>query len=190
MAEERKMTRRQVIGLGAATLATSSLPDLLLGPAHAAGSTGGTLAGASYFGRFGVDERLIREALGEALLHGGDHADLFFQHRVANSYVLEDGAVSRALTQVELGVGVRVVRGDQTGYGFTEDLTPEGVKLAARTAAAIADGPARPAPPRFRTTPDVPSRYPVKVRWETCGPSRSCRSWPGSTRRPFRPIPG
>jgi TldD protein len=66
---------------------------------------------------------MIREALCEALSRGGEYADLFFQHKVANSYVLEDGAVNRAGTSVELGVGVRVVKGDQTGYGFTEDLT-------------------------------------------------------------------
>src|SRR5215467_8710876 len=94
----------------------------------------------SYFDRFGVDGRMIREALGAALSRGGDHADLFFQHRISNSFGLEDGAVNRAFTSVELGVGVRVVKGDQTGYGYTEDLTPEGVKLAARTAAAIASG--------------------------------------------------
>ena len=46
--------------------------------------------------------------------------------------MLEDGPVNRAFTSVELGVGVRVVKGDQTGYGYTEDLTLEGVKLAAR----------------------------------------------------------
>ena len=66
---------------------------------------------------------------------------------MANTYLLEDGAVNRAFADVKLGVGVRVVKGDQTGYGFTEDLTPEGLRLAAKTAAAIATGPspARPA---------------------------------------------
>ena len=79
-----------------------------------------------------MTERLIREALGDALSRGGDYADLFFQHRVGNNYVLEDGAVNRAFASVELGVGVRVVKGDQTGYGYTEDLTLEGVRLAAQ----------------------------------------------------------
>jgi len=69
-------------------------------------------------------------------------------------------------------VGVRVVRGDQTGYGFTEDLTREGLQAAARTAAAIADGPAREAPQRFHVASDVPSRYPVKMRWEDVRPEQ------------------
>jgi TldD protein len=125
-----------------------------------------------YFARFGVDERMIREALGVAMASGGDYADLYFQHTVSNNYGLEDGAVNRAFGSVELGVGVRVVRGDQTGYGFTEDLTPEGLKLAARTAAAIAQGPSRPGPQRFHAVRDLPSRYAVRTRWEDVRPEQ------------------
>jgi TldD protein len=69
-------------------------------------------------------------------------------------------------------VGVRVVKGDQTGYGFTEDLNPEGLKLAARTAAAIAIGPSRPGPQRMNALGDVPSRYLVGTRWEDVRPEK------------------
>jgi TldD protein len=169
MAEERGMTRRKAIGIGAATLASTTLSKLLVGPAEAAP---GTSEGVGYFSRFGVDQRMIRESLGEALARGGDYADLFFQHKVGNNYLLEDGAVNRAYTNVELGVGVRVVKGDQTGYGYTEDLTLEGVKLAARTAAAIADGPSRPGPTEFHITADLPSRYPVRVLWQDVRPEQ------------------
>ena len=132
---------------------------------------------------------MIREALGDALSRGGDYADLFFQHRVANNYVLEDGAVNRAFTSVELGVGVRVVKGDQTGYGFTEDLTLEGVEAAAQTAAAIADGPAQAGPaavPRRARPALALSRQACAGR--TCGRRRSCRSSPASTSGPSRPT--
>jgi hypothetical protein len=87
----------------------------------AASESLGPTVGPTYFSAFGVDERLIREALSTALSHGGEYADLFFQHRVAHNFVLEDGAVNRAFKGTELGVGVRVVKGDQTGYAFTED---------------------------------------------------------------------
>ena len=172
MAEERGMTRRKAIGIGAATLASTTLTKLLVDPVDAATHAPGTKPGLGYFDRFGVTERMIRETLGEALAHGGDYADLFFQHRVGNNYVLEDGAVNRAFTNVELGVGVRVVKGDQTGYGYTEDLTLEGVKLAARTAAAIASGPARSGPAEFHVTGNLPSRYPVKMSWADVRPEQ------------------
>ena len=77
--------------------------------------TAGPTLGPTYFSAFGVDERLIREALSWALSQGGEYADLFFQHRVAHNFVLEDGSVNRAFKGTELGVGVRVVKGDQTG---------------------------------------------------------------------------
>ena len=100
MSEDQGMSRRKVNGPGAATLASTALGDLVGGPADAAASSEGVSnSGIGYFARFGVDERMIREALGEALSRGGDYADLFFQHRVDNNYVLEDGAVNRAYTE-------------------------------------------------------------------------------------------
>jgi TldD protein len=171
MPDDRAMTRRKAMGLGAAAFGSVAAYDILAGPARALAATGpGTTAGIGYFARFGVTEKLIQATLGEALSSGGDFADVFFQHQVGNTYLLEDGAVNRAFADVNLGVGVRVVKGDQTGYGFTEDLTPEGLRLAAKTAAAIATGPSRPAPASFRATGGLPARYAVKTRWEDVRP--------------------
>jgi TldD protein len=171
MPEDRRMTRRRALGMGAAAFGSVAAHEILSGPARALAAAGpGTTAGIGYFARFGVTEKLIQGTLGEALSSGGDFADVFFQHQVGNTYLLEDGAVNRAYTDVNLGVGVRVVKGDQTGYGFTEDLTPECLRLAARTAAAIATGPSRPAPVRLHATGGLPSRYAVKMRWEDVRP--------------------
>jgi len=128
--------------------------------------TPGPALAPTYFAAFGVDERLIHETLSAALSRGGDYSDLFFQHRVAHNFVLEDGSVNRAFKGTELGVGVRVVNGDQTGYAFTEDLTLESLREAARTAATIADGPRREAPGRLHLTTGLPSRYPTERRWD------------------------
>ena len=168
-----EMSRRRALGLGAAAFGTVAFHDVLTGPASALASTGaGTRAGLSYFTRFGVSEQLIQDALATALASGGDFADVYFQHQVGNTYVLEDGAVNRAFTSVGLGVGVRVVKGDQTGYGYTEELTPEGLKLAARTAAAIASGPSRPAPQQFHVSGELPSRYAVQTPWADVRPEK------------------
>lgn len=125
-----------------------------------------------YFSRFGVDEALIAKALTVALSRGGDAADLFFQHRVATSLSLEDGAVNRAYHGVELGVGVRVVKGDQQGYGYTEDLTAEGLARAAATAAAIADGTPTARPLEIRVAGGLPHRYDLITPWEDVRPER------------------
>ncbi len=170
MPTKNGLTRRQVVGLGSATLAAAALPDLLFNVGAALGA--GPSPGIRHFARFGVTESMLREALATALGRGGDRADVYFQHRVASSMELEDGAVNQASTSVELGAGIRVVKGDQTGYGYTEELTPASLKLAARTAAAIADGPSRPAPARLRVTESLPDRYPVTLRLEEVRPDR------------------
>jgi TldD protein len=120
--------------------------------------------------RFGVTERMIAQTLAAALSRGGDFADLFFQHRVGSDLGLEDGAVNRAFASVELGVGVRVVKGDQTGYGYSEDLSLPALLECARTAAAIADGPAREGPSTFHVRADLPSRYALSRPWDEVRP--------------------
>lgn len=170
MAEDSGLTRRTVIGAGAAALATVAVADLFR-VSNVFAETGPT-SGVGYFSRFGVTEKLIRETLGAALSKGGDFADVYFQHRVTNNLALEDGSVNRASANVGLGVGVRVLKGDQTGYGFTEDITAEGLKRAALTAAAIAEGPAKAAPAAFKVMAAKPNRYPVKVRWEEVRPQQ------------------
>jgi TldD protein len=126
--------------------------------------------GVGYFARFGVTERMIAQTIGAALSRGGDHADVFFQHRVGADLGLEDGAVNRAYASVELGVGVRVVKGDQTGYGYTEDLSLPALLECARTAAAIADGPGRDAPAAFHVGRNLPDRYPLSRPWDEVRP--------------------
>jgi TldD protein len=168
--EESGLTRRTVLGVGAATLASVAVGDLFTTASALANS--GPTEGIGYFARFGVTDKMIRAALSAALSKGGDYADVFFQHRVTNQLSLEDGAVNRAIANVGLGVGVRVVNGDQTGYGFTEDLTDPGLRQAALTAAAIAQGTAREAPARFRVAESKPNRYPTQVRWEDVRPQR------------------
>ncbi|HEX7152445.1 MAG TPA: TldD/PmbA family protein [Thermoanaerobaculia bacterium] len=169
MADQTGFSRRTFVGAGTAALATVALSDLFTMPLFA---KPGATEGIGYFSRFGVTEKLIQNTLASALSKGGEYADVFFQHRVSNNMMLEDGAVNRASANVALGVGVRVVRGDQTGYGFTEDLTEEGLRRAALTAAAIAEGPAKAGPTKFKVMDSKPNRYPVKVKWEDIRPQQ------------------
>ncbi|HET6437583.1 MAG TPA: TldD/PmbA family protein [Anaeromyxobacter sp.] len=145
--------------------------------------------GIGYFARFGVTEAMIARTLEAALSRGGDHADVFFQHRVGSDLGLEDGAVNRAYASVELGVGVRVVKGDQTGYGYTEELTLPVMLECARTAAAIADGPSRPVPGRFHVAAGLPDRYPLIRPWEAVRPEEKLPLVSGLNEQAFAADP-
>ena len=98
---------------------------------------------------FGITEALCQKALSRALSHGGDFSDLYFEHTVSNWVSLEDGKVDRAYGSVDLGVGIRTVNGDQTGFGFTQELSEQSILAAAETASTIANGSAKTARKEF-----------------------------------------
>ena len=83
-------------------------------------------------------------------------------------YSLEDGIVSSANSNIQQGVGLRVVIGEQTGYAFTEDLTLPSMLAAARTASAIASG-SRVAAPQAFTPKDMGGLYTTTVPWSDVG---------------------
>ena len=98
----------------------------------------------AYFEReFGITDSMCQKVLAEALSKGGDFADLYFEHTISNTILLEDGKVNQAYCNIELGVGIRTVKGEQVGYGFTQELTEKAMMAAASTSATIANANAK-----------------------------------------------
>ncbi|MGA2739384.1 MAG: metalloprotease TldD [Bryobacteraceae bacterium] len=92
--------------------------------------------------RFGITMRDLENYLAEALSHGGAYADLYFEYLSTSSIGIDESIVKSASQGVSLGVGVRVIAGERTGYAYSDDLSPEKIRKAARVAACIAAGPA------------------------------------------------
>jgi TldD protein len=154
------MNRREFVATSAAGSALLLMPSLLTGCRQGKLSPG-------YFGEYGIDDALLQRILSAALATGGDYADLFLQHNSKNFVGLQDGEVDRAYCTVELGCGVRVLQGDQTGFAFTEDLSEGALKAAADTAAAVArSGAASPASLRVA---EPPTYYAAEVPWAEVG---------------------
>lgn len=109
-----------------------------------------------------IDEQIAHRLLAAALEKGGDYADLFFEYNVTGSYSFEDGILKAAGRSVSTGLGVRVRKGEATGYAYVEDLAPEAMLRAARTAAQIAEGGGAPAPVGLAPL-DVANRYPIEI---------------------------
>lgn len=119
-------------------------------------------AAMDYFAaEFGISDGLCEKVLAKALARGGDFADLFFEHTISNYLILEDGKVNRAYGEVALGVGIRTVKGDQVGYGYTQELEEKSMLAAAATAATIADGTTATPPVKFSRI-SLADRYPLK----------------------------
>src|ERR1700686_2733922 len=93
--------------------------------------------------RFGITERDLESYLAEALSAGGEYADLYFEYLATASISIDESIVKSATQGVSLGVGVRVIAGERTGYAYSDDLSPEKIRHAAQVAAMIAAGPAK-----------------------------------------------
>ncbi|MBI4481867.1 MAG: metalloprotease TldD [Acidobacteria bacterium] len=87
---------------------------------------------------YNITARAVEKVLSAALKRGGDFADLYFEYAVQEAINLEESLVKGTSKNIAQGVGVRVVSGDKTGYAYTEELTPDKMLQAARTASLIA----------------------------------------------------
>ncbi len=96
-----------------------------------------------FFDRYGLTQADVERYLAAALSAGGDFADLYFEYQVSTSVSLHESMVKSATQGISVGCGVRVLSGERTGYAYTDDLAPERLLHAARTAAMIASGPSK-----------------------------------------------
>jgi TldD protein len=165
---KRKITRREFLRKGGSgILAAAAIPYLLKSNIAKALiiPEAKDMNLKNCYEHFGVDEKVIREVMSEALSCGGDYCDVFFQHRIVNNIRLEDKQVNAAYNNIDFGVGIRVLKDDQTGYSFTEEITPNAMKLAAKTAANIASSGKRVEPVELKLH-KTPNFYPIETVWE------------------------
>ncbi len=161
--------RRTFLGHMAAGSAVLTIPAFLNGCAvQQATAVAEPTPDNPFMDWFGVDQATVARVMSELTANGADAADLYFQHTRNNSLSLEDGIVSNASSNIQQGVGLRVVIGDQTGYAFTEDLTLASMLAAARTASAIAAGSRVVAPQAFAPK-DTGGLYTTTVPWSDVG---------------------
>jgi TldD protein len=94
-----------------------------------------------------IDPDVLQSTLEHALRGGGDFAEVFVEDRRASSARYDDGRVEELVSGRDRGAGLRVVRGDTTGFAHTADLSPAGLLAAGDAAAAAAHGAGGPTRP-------------------------------------------
>ena len=87
--------------------------------------------------RFHITRGDLEAYLAEALSQGGDYADLYFEYLLTSSIGIDESMVKSAAQGVSMGVGVRVISGERTGYAYSDDLSPERIRKAAKVAACM-----------------------------------------------------
>ena len=120
---------------------------------------------------FKVSQENLRRLTETAIRRGGDFADLYFENTTYFNLLLKDGVVSSGGFHTDFGVGIRVLKGEKTGYAYSESTEMADMLKAAEAAAVIAEGSTG-----SRTYGAVENRkldvYPVKEDWRIQSPDR------------------
>ena len=120
----------------------------------------------SSYERFGVTEEQLRALVAEGLRDGGDWCDLYFEDTSYHDLLLRDGVVGSGGYHVDFGCGIRVLKGEKTGYAYAERTDFASLKSAARAAGAIAAGSGTALAAAGSAAPAMANLYPEIKLWE------------------------
>ncbi len=140
----------------AATLAAQPFASLLLNGKQA-------LAAGIAKSESQLDSDTIRKLLEIALSRGGEFAEVYVEYTANSSLSLTEERIRQANYGIVQGVGIRVLKGAQTGYGYSDDFSFESLKSAAQVAAFIADQPSITTQPLRLTAKKYPNVSPIKA---------------------------
>jgi TldD protein len=87
-----------------------------------------------------IDRDVLERVLGSAVRRGAEFAEVFAEDKRSTSVALDDGRIEQVTSGRARGAGIRVVRGDTTGFAHTADLSEQGLLAAAEAAASAAAG--------------------------------------------------
>ena len=110
-----------------------------------------------YLNTFGVSQQQLDSLIATALAKGGDYADLYFEYTTFFNLLLKDGVVSSGGFHTDCGVGIRVLKGERTGYAYSENLEMGEMVKAAQAASMIAQSDG--APRTYNSSPNARRDY-------------------------------
>jgi TldD protein len=87
-----------------------------------------------------LDKDTLQRLLNIALQNGGEFSEVYVEYNVSNSIGLDENKIYAASRGIDMGVGIRVLQGEKTGYAHTDDLSPDKLTETARIAGLIASG--------------------------------------------------
>lgn len=104
--------------------------------------------------------KIIEEILNLSLKRGGDFSEVFFEEIFSLYFKLDDKKIEEATSGEDMGVGIRVIKGDKVFYGYTNDITPFGLrKLAEEISYAVSEEETN----KIISLEDKESRYSVNT---------------------------
>jgi TldD protein len=146
MAFDPPISRRRFLRRGALLTAAlaGGLPAIPWIPASREAE--GAIMGIGQELRDVLNEETVNRILQEALARGGEFADVFAEQRFRTGIVLDGGAIDSVTYGFPRGAGVRVVRRNQTGYAFSDQITYASLLDAARVASSVVENQSQTTP--------------------------------------------
>ncbi|MDB4057637.1 metalloprotease TldD [Candidatus Thioglobus sp.] len=109
-------------------------------------------------GEHKINENEVFNLLSSLSETGAEYSDLYFQHSVAESWVLDEGIVKDGSYNISHGVGARCVSGDKTGFSYSDDLNIKAIKGAVDFAKGISNSNSSKDPEILKTI-NYPTKY-------------------------------
>jgi len=66
-----------------------------------------------------------------------DYSDIYFQHSISESWILNDGIIKEGSYNINSGVGIRAIKNDQTGFAYTDGFAIKDIQQAINFAKGI-----------------------------------------------------
>ena len=89
-----------------------------------------------------ISKEIASQVLSKCLITGGDFAEIFAENTYSQSFRMANGKVLQAVTNNVHGVGIRILKGLEEVYGYTNDVSSKGLKaLATSLASSYNDEP-------------------------------------------------
>lgn len=112
---------------------------------------------------FNIPVEELRKILNTALLKGGDFSEIFLEYKTFNFINMEEDIIKETAESISQGIGIRVLAGDRTGYGYTNDLSFSKMKKAAITASSITVNNQLQIANALKFRSQAQNYYPVKI---------------------------
>ena len=148
-----------------------------------------------YLDLFQVTRQGLEELVWAGIKEGGSYCDLFFESTTYHELLLRDGIVSSGGFHVDHGVGIRVLKGDRTGYAYSESTDAKAMAEAVKAAALIAAGGPEPTLATGRTQPQRSEdglgrdqRSARQQAWQECDRYPIGQDWREAEARAFVPY--
>ena len=115
-----------------------------------------------------INKKLALDIINLSLETGADYSEIFYEDSHAHSIMVENGKVNGSTSSSLCGVGLRLLKGNRSVYGYTNDLSKNGLTKLAKNLSASFNGERIITVDGFKEI-KVENRNPIKDSYDNHG---------------------